>query len=73
MPKLHRSLGMIVQTSAGLTNTNGGEILDLAPLRRKPRGRVKGPERRSYRKDEHVLVSWRFIAIASLVLLMLTN
>jgi hypothetical protein len=28
---------MIVQTSAGLTNTTTGEIIDLTPLRHKPR------------------------------------
>jgi hypothetical protein len=64
---------MFRDTPYGRTNTHTGEILDLAPLRYKPRGRVKRAARRSYRKGEHVLVSWRFIAIASLMLLFLSN
>jgi hypothetical protein len=56
---------MIVKTSLGPTNTNGGEILDLSPLRYKPRKAVRRPVRRYSRKDEHVLNSWHFIALAS--------
>lgn len=61
---------MMVQTAAGLTNTNGGEIDDFAALRHRPRA-VRRPAQRYYRKDEHVLVSWRFIALASMFLAVL--
>jgi hypothetical protein len=41
---------MIVHTTYGPTNTNAGEILDLSPLARKPRGRVSRPKRSNTRK-----------------------
>lgn len=56
---------MIVQTPAGLTNTNGGAIIDLSPLRNKPRGRVRRPVRRYHRKGDQTLNSWSFIALVS--------
>lgn len=40
---------MIVQTPYGPTNTNGGEILDLTPLRKRPR--KSPPKHRYYRKQ----------------------
>lgn len=56
---------MIIQTLAGLTNTKGGEILDLSPLRYKPRGRVRRPVRRYNRKDDQLVNSWHFVALVS--------
>jgi hypothetical protein len=56
---------MIIQTSVGPTNTKGGEILDLSPLRYQPREAVRRPVRRYKRKDEHLVNSWHVIALAS--------
>lgn len=36
-----------------IVNTVTGEILDLAPLRRNPQGRVSRPVRRTYQRRLH--------------------
>jgi hypothetical protein len=55
---------MIVQTSSGPTNTHTAEIIDLTPLKHRPKA-TRRPVRRYRRKDEHVLNSYAFLALFS--------
>lgn len=56
---------MITQTPAGPTNTRTGEILDLSPLRYKPRGRAKRLTRRYKPRHDSTISSWHWIAVVS--------
>ena len=65
---------MIVNTPYGRTNTIGGEILDTAPLRRKPTYKVTRPKPRRASKLEE-MDAQSFVTLCALLVacIALTN
>lgn len=58
---------MIVHTQYGPTNTTNGEIIDLSPLGRKPRGRVSRSKSTYSKRRTHIHVN-KDLAMATLAL-----